>query len=98
MNYEKILTRPDKSKVKITVSITTRYGGLVFNWGIDVETKQPRKRNWIPVIDAYLKWCSIDARDAFILSKQLEYVTKDEIKQAKLEFLETLKKQVEDEA
>lgn len=95
MNYEKIITREDKSKVLIALSMfMDSYGSRKLSFYVSVATKQPKKRKWnyIDFSNNYTwRALSISERRKHNLMEYLKVVTREEIYEAKLEAWESLK-------
>ena len=84
MRTELILTREDKSKVKIAVEINCAYGTCVIEHFIS--TKQFRKKTWINLYD---RW---DSRLSSLqkINMELDVVTNEEIHQAKMKLWKSI--------
>lgn len=83
MTSELILTRKDKSKVKITVIVMVNFYKKEYD--LSVRTKGYRKKKWNDVInrDCYrYRRMSLEQRMAFETVEVLKYVTETEINQA----------------
>ena len=100
MNHEKIFTREDKSKVKITVRMwMDGFGSSGLKYDIDVSTKAPKKRLWntINFSDDYTyRALSMSGRRIFLKEQQLRIVSAIEIHEAKLEAWELIKPTIGD--
>ena len=95
MRHEKIIKREDGSKVLIRVSFSTTNYSEGYNWGVDVLISAANKRKFTNVVNTddyeYRQQSFPHGRNAWAVKKQLEYVTPDELLQAKLELWEMLK-------
>jgi len=89
MRTELILTRDDKSKVKIEVELQCNYGTCLYS--IYIFTKQFRKQIWI---DLYDRW---DGRISSLqkINMELAVVTKEEIHQAKMKLWKSIEPKLE---
>lgn len=100
MRYEKIINREDKSKILITVvPYFGSYNDNEMIYKIQVGKKEYRKRNWDFVgceNDWEYRSLSMKDREDYFLKKQLQFVSEDEIYQAKIECWEKLKPQNND--
>lgn len=94
MKHEKIIKRPDGTRVKIDVSLYLDIYRNNAQYDVDVTICAPGKRTFREVYsgDDYLfRKLSMQDRAAFILESQLKVVTAEEIYAAKLEAWELLK-------
>ena len=93
MTHEKILARPDGSKVKIAVSIFISYGKLI--WRTDVSVRPAKKRTWYGVWNANdYKWRRLatpEEKAQYVHAKKLEVCTDEELLQATTELWEKIK-------
>jgi len=91
--HEKILKRPDGTRVKIIVSFWDSRTGYRYDIE-DVRTCAKGKRTWVPVQDSNCysyRRLSLDDRAKEKVKEELKVVTKEEVLQAKLELWEKLK-------
>ncbi len=93
MTHEKIFKREDGSKVTVKVIYQTDWT-TNSRWQIEVKTFGAGKIKEVNAVDTnaigYLKTNNRN-REAYILKKQLEYVTPAEILEVKLELWEKMK-------
>lgn len=93
MKHEKIIKREDGTQVKIDVSAyVARLNDLVYKTMIF--TKQPKKRTWIHVQikeDWNYRSLSTEQRQEKNELHKLNFVTAEELNQAKIELWEKLK-------
>lgn len=90
MRVEDILKREDGSKVRIVVNLDMFR--LEPQWRVDVSTCGYRKRTWQPVVSTNdYSYRSALSRDAYVLERQLNVVTPEEILAAKTKLWMQLK-------
>ena len=96
MRHEKIIKREDGTKIKIKVDFFTgTYNNDTPVYNISIEYCPPRKRTWYGTVDSdYLhRTQSIEQRKETRELINLNYATKEEMNQAKLELWALLKPQ-----
>lgn len=91
MRYDKIMRLPDGRRVMISVKMS-QYGPLYELIGVYICEKG--KRTWKNCVDTdsiHYRKLDVTGRKQYKNDKILEFVTKDEIYQAKLEFWNSIK-------
>ena len=95
-SYEKIIKREDGSRVKIFVDLfDVRYGELAYR--TSASTCGKGKRTWYGSFDSnhYMyRQLSMEDRRTYEHESQLDFVSEDELLQAKTELWEKLKPEV----
>lgn len=94
MTKETILKRPDGTKIKISVRVSLQSD--IYRY-IDVRKCAPGKRTFIDVHDSddyRFRRLDMEERRKHILSRQLEFVTEEEINQVCREIVEELYKEI----
>lgn len=97
MQHEKVIVRPDKSKIMLKVSINiSSYGsdaGVKWEW--DIYYCAPGKRKYGSVYSTndyeYRRQPFPEGRRKWAEAKMYEYISKEEVLEAKLELWEKLK-------
>lgn len=92
MRHEKILKRKDGTRVKIYISVSLSFDGIVYR--SDVRICEKGKRTWKPVTDSdSYSYRKLSMRDREIkdLENQLTMISGDELLEAKLEAWQRLK-------
>lgn len=94
MRHEKIIKRPDGSKVLIKVVFSCDFTRLVPDWSFDVFTCEKGKRTWNAVCDrtSYgFRRLSSDERSQKIRDDFMRHVTAAEVEVVMLELWEKLR-------
>lgn len=94
MRHEKIIKRPDGSKVLVKVVFSCDFTRLTPDWSFDVFTCEKGKRTWNAVCDrtSYgFRRLSSDERPQKIRDEFMRHVTAEEVEAAMLELWEQLK-------
>jgi hypothetical protein len=94
MKHSKIFTRPDGSKVEISVTLSASWTAADVQWSINVSTCAPKKRSWYGVYsgdDWDYRKLSGQERAEFILEKQMQHCTALEVLEVKLELWNKIK-------
>ena len=97
MIHEKIIKREDGKQYRISVNVYL--SGYSYEqkigYGISVEYREKGKRKWLSLPDNLNEWkfrkLSMEGRRNHKIKNTLNYVTEDEVYQAKLEAWEKLK-------
>lgn len=96
MEHHKVITREDGTKYQINVTILTDslYNETV-SWRVNVVYKEKNKRKWKPLptdlYDYQIRELNFKDKRKYYESNFLNYVTKDEILEAKLELWNKIK-------
>lgn len=93
MIHEKIIKRSDGTRIQIEVKLNYQFGRDIEYW-VRVFKCDAGKRTWRNVINTDLyeyRKLSMEERRIYEVKKQLEFVSVEEIKEAKLELWQKLK-------
>lgn len=95
MVHENIIKRSDGSRINIRIDLYVSWGyQQEVRWDLTIQYCSPRKRKFKTVDvsnDYQYRRLNIEDRKAFEFAKYLEYVTAEEILEAKLELWNKLK-------
>lgn len=93
MRHEKIVKRPDGSRVKIEVRLITDWTFDAQSWSFECYSCPPRKRSWTSAVntDDY-SWRKLDqaGRDAESRRRNLTLATEEEVAEAMRELIQKL--------
>jgi len=93
MKHEKIITRQNRIQYQIVINFWFDILDSVPVWDVTLEKRFVGVKTWAPVEPLLINVGDVESIDNTYMDNILQFVTKEEIKQAKLELWEKLKPQ-----